>query len=244
MKKIIILLTSIFSLSFTVKTIVKVSPLILLVNEVKSQGFAPSVNSDGSYTIWEIMSPSNTYGNRIDILKITNDSIRFRNPIVMFDSLKLKEHGNPTGKMMWMDGTNGVLKVSSMSTIQFPYSQLTGTPVISSAVTQTIMGTNGISITSGVNTYTISKTKRQETYTGTTNSSGIVTFTFAAFSSTPNIQYNPGFGFGNKETCIPNAASTITSCSFYVQLRADVLGLLPSYSNVVGREVNIVLTEK
>lgn len=107
-----------------------------------------------------------------------------------------------------------------------------------------IISTNGISTLQSGNTFTISKTKRQETYTAITNSIGIASFTFSAFSSTPNIQYNPGYGFGNKETCIPNAAPTTTSCSFYVQLRADVLGILPSYSNVVGREVNILITEK
>ena len=86
--------------------------------------------------------------------------------------------------------------------------------------------------------------KRTLPLTATTNSLGIASFTFSAFTTTPNIQYNPGFGFGNKETCIPNASPTTTSCSFYVQLRSDVIGLLPTYSNVSGREVNILVTEK
>lgn len=86
--------------------------------------------------------------------------------------------------------------------------------------------------------------KRQITLTGTTNGSGIITFTFAAFPVAPNVQYTGGFGTGNKETIIPNAATTTTSCSYYVQLRADVLGLLPSYSNVSGREVNVLISEK
>ena len=114
---------------------------------------------------------------------------------------------------------------------------------IPSAITQTLVGSNGITITSGVNTYTVSKTKRQETYTGTTNSSGIVTFSFSAFPSVPNIIYSTGFGTTNKETCIPNSAYTTTGCSFKVELRSDVLGLLPTYSNVNGREVSITVTE-
>jgi hypothetical protein len=113
------------------------------------------------------------------------------------------------------------------------------------AADQTVVlaGTNGITTSGTYPSFTISK-KRQETYTGTTNSSGVVTFTFTAFSVAPNIQYNPGFGATNKETCIPNAAVTTTSCSFYIQLRSDVIGLLPTYANVNGREVNIVVTEK
>lgn len=114
---------------------------------------------------------------------------------------------------------------------------------IPSIITQTLVGTNGISITSGVNTYTISKTKRQETYTATTNSVGIVSFTFSAFSSVPSIMYTTGYGTTNKETCIPSVAYSTTGCSFKVELRSDILGVLPTYSNVVGREVSIIVTE-
>jgi hypothetical protein len=107
----------------------------------------------------------------------------------------------------------------------------------------TLTATNGLTVTGTYPNFTVTK-KRQETYTGTTNASGVVTFTFAAFSAVPNIQPAAGFGNTNKETMIPNAAPTTTSCSYYVQLRADVLGLLPSYSNVSGREVNVLITEK
>jgi len=90
----------------------------------------------------------------------------------------------------------------------------------------------------------VSTVKRQIPMTATTNSLGIVTFTFAAFPVVPNIQYTGGFGTGNKETIIPAAAPTTTSCSYKVELRSDVLGLLPTYSNVNGREVNILVSEK
>lgn len=149
-----------------------------------------------------------------------------------------KNDGDPVS-FIWTDA-NGFVKKSPKSALTLPASQITG---LSVPVTQTLTGINGLTVTAGANTFTINQ-KRQDLYTVNTASTGVATFTFPAFSAVPNIQYNPGYGFTNKETCIPNAAPTTTSCSFYVQLRADVLGLLPSYSNVTGREVNIVVTEK
>lgn len=113
----------------------------------------------------------------------------------------------------------------------------------------TIRARNSISANSGVNydasTGNISLSKKRETLTGTTNSSGLVTFTFAnTYSVAPNIQYAMGFGANIKDTIIPNSAPTTTSVTFLVQVRNDVLGLLPTYSNVSGREVNILVTEK
>lgn len=86
--------------------------------------------------------------------------------------------------------------------------------------------------------------KRRETYSGATNSSGIYTITYAtAFTVAPNVQFQLGLGASNKETILLST-STTTGCSFYVQLRADVLGLLPSYSNVNARNVDVLVTEK
>lgn len=91
----------------------------------------------------------------------------------------------------------------------------------------------------------ISKAKRQEPLTGTTNVSGLVTFTFLnTYSTVPNIQYQMGFGANIKDTIILNSAPTTTTATFLVQVRNDVLGILPTYSNVPGREVNILVTEK
>lgn len=86
--------------------------------------------------------------------------------------------------------------------------------------------------------------KRQDLYSGTTNSSGIYTITYpTSFVATPNIQYNLGTGSSNKWTILLTASSS-TSCSFYVQLRTDIAGLLPTYSNVTGALIDVVVTEK
>jgi len=85
--------------------------------------------------------------------------------------------------------------------------------------------------------------KRQETYAGTTNSSGVYTITYGtAYSSVPNVQYNLGTGANNKMTILL-LTSTTTGCSFKVELRSDVLGLLPTYSNVNGQAVGVLVTE-
>lgn len=86
--------------------------------------------------------------------------------------------------------------------------------------------------------------KRQETHSGTTNSSGTYTVTYAtAYSTIPNLQYNIGVGGTNKETVLLTASST-TGFTIYVQARTDIAGLLPSYTNVNGRAVDVLVTEK
>lgn len=84
--------------------------------------------------------------------------------------------------------------------------------------------------------------KQSVPYSGTTNSSGIYAVTFpVAYSVAPNIQANVING-SNKQTIIPTVTTTGFSC--YVQLRADVLGLLPTYSNVNGAEIDVIVTSK
>lgn len=136
--------------------------------------------------------------------------------------------------------TNTLMSLSASTGIS-----VTGNTITNSAPDQviSISAVGGNTISGTYPNFTITR-KRQETYTGSTNASGLVTFTFSAFSAIPNVQYCGGFGSGNKETIIPNAAYTTTSVVLYCQLRADVLGILPSYSNVSGREINILVTEK
>lgn len=84
--------------------------------------------------------------------------------------------------------------------------------------------------------------KRQETYSGTTNSSGIYAVTFAQeYSVAPNIQVNI-IGGTNKYS--KTVTVTTTGFSIHIESRTDTLGLLPSYSNVNGASVDILITEK
>lgn len=86
--------------------------------------------------------------------------------------------------------------------------------------------------------------KRRETYSGTTNASGLYTVTFVtAFSVAPNIQLQPtNFSSDNQFARV----TTISTTGFTViaRLRTDVLGLLPSFTNITGATVDVLITEK
>lgn len=113
------------------------------------------------------------------------------------------------------------------------------------SISLTTIGSGGASYnsTSGVINVPTPSQKRVESYSGTTNGSGIYTVTYAtAFSSVPNVQFQLNGG-SNKMTVLLTS-STTTGFTLYVQLRADVLGLLPSYSNVSGQAVDIMVFEK
>lgn len=90
---------------------------------------------------------------------------------------------------------------------------------------------------------TIPAIKRQETYSGTTSGSGTYTVTFStSYSVAPNIQANIVGGTNTnliKITSISTTGFTVT-----VVNRVDVVGLLPSYSNVNGAAVDVLITEK
>lgn len=89
--------------------------------------------------------------------------------------------------------------------------------------------------------FTITR-KKQETYSGTTNGSGNYSVTFpVAYSVAPNIQVcliNPNV----RDTPVPVVSTT--GFTINVQRRTDVIGLLPSYANVNGAGVDILITEK
>lgn len=85
--------------------------------------------------------------------------------------------------------------------------------------------------------------KRQETYSGTTNGSGIYTVTFGtAYSVAPNIQANLLSGSDTQSSRI--TAISTTGFTVLIRNRTDVVGLLPSYANVSGASVDVVVTEK
>lgn len=97
----------------------------------------------------------------------------------------------------------------------------------------------GISISGGV----ISRSKKQETFSGTTNSSGNYTVTFgAAYSVAPNIQAN--IIGGTNTNLIKITSVSTTGFTVNVVNRTDVVGLLPSYANVNGAAVDVLITEK
>ncbi len=94
--------------------------------------------------------------------------------------------------------------------------------------------TNGTSVLWG---------KRRETYSGTTNASGNYVVTFGtAYAAAPNIQAN--IIGGTNTNLIKITAVSTTGFTVNVVTRVDVVGLLPSYNNVNGAAVDVLITEK
>lgn len=95
-----------------------------------------------------------------------------------------------------------------------------------------------------VSLVTTANPKLSTPYSITTNSSGIATITYpVTYTVIPNVNGTMGLGASNKMTILLTT-STTTGCSFLIQLRADVLGLLPTYSNVNGQVVDVQVLEK
>ena len=91
--------------------------------------------------------------------------------------------------------------------------------------------------------FPVSNGKRQITVSGTTNASGNLVGTFSpAFSATPNIQANIING-SNTQT-VKITAISATGFTVNVTNRNEVLGLLPTYTNVTGANLDIIVTEK
>lgn len=104
-----------------------------------------------------------------------------------------------------------------------------------------ITGVGGSTVTGTYPSFTIIS-KRQETYSGVSNASGNYTVTFTtSYTVAPNIQtclVNPNV----RDTPIVTVSST--GFTVNIQRRTDVLGLLPTYANVNGGAVDVLITEK
>lgn len=108
--------------------------------------------------------------------------------------------------------------------------------------TVSLTGSNGISTGGTYPNLTITK-KKQETFSVTTTAAGTYTVTFgAAYSVAPNIQANIINGTDTQNIRITSINTT--GFAVLVRNRTDVVGLLPSYSNVNGATVDVVITEK
>lgn len=102
---------------------------------------------------------------------------------------------------------------------------------------------NGIAVTGTFPNFVVSRSKRQETYSGTTNASGAYTVTFGtAFASAPNIQANIINGADNQNLRI--TAISTTGFTVLTRNRVDVIGLLPTWNNATGLAVDVIVTEK
>lgn len=150
-------------------------------------------------------------------------------------------------------GTGSSTYNSTTGALNIPIGQSltagTNISIISGAINNTapdqvvsLSGSNGITSTGTYPNFTITKSKRQETYSGVTNPSGVYAVTFTtAYSVAPNVQVEIVGGVIKLDKV---TSVTTTGFSILVQLRNDVLGLLPTYTNVTNQAVDVLITEK
>lgn len=111
--------------------------------ECKSQ-WITGTNSDGSWTLTKLNSPTNTYGNRRDPMKFTLDTFKIGEPIIIWDSLKNKEFsGYSSNKILSME-SNGRMRATSYSNFNIPYSHVTSPPTNLSQFTNDVGFITGI----------------------------------------------------------------------------------------------------
>lgn len=139
-------------------------------------------------------------------------------------------------------------QANNLRSLNYPNGIASDSLIVTSGITRWMSRrpayTAGTGIVISIDNVISSSGKRRETYSGTTNSSGIYSVVYStAYSVAPNIQFNIGIGGNNKETILLTS-STTTGFTVYVQLRSDVIGLLPTYSNVNSRNVDVLVSEK
>lgn len=142
--------------------------------------------------------------------------------------------------------TDARARASNSAGTGISYNSSTGV-ITNSAPDQTVslIGAGGNTITGTYPSFTITgpTLKKQETYSGTTNSSGNFVVTFGtSYSTAPNIQAN--IIGGTNTNLIKIISISTTGFTVNVVNRADVIGLLPTYSNVNGASVDVLITEK
>lgn len=85
--------------------------------------------------------------------------------------------------------------------------------------------------------------KKQETFSGSTNASGQYVVTFSTpYTVAPNIQANIINATDTQNIRITSISTT--GFTVVVRNRVDVIGLLPTWNNVTGANVDVLVTQK
>lgn len=178
----------------------------------------------------------------INILNSFKDKI-LANMAGATTSLVVGVNGNSAGfitndeqtKITTMWSTYGAPS-ASFDVNAFMNNQASTTPLIATSTFNGFMSTTSLAKLNSLST------KRRETFSGTTNGSGIYTATYTAYSVAPNIQANILGGSDTQFIRLTSVSSTTFSVT--VRNRTDVLGLLPTYANVSGASVDVLISEK
>lgn len=239
--------------------------LIFSVSFSQDKRIGMADNNALNYTEFYIKnSPTSTVGNRtvVELLRgmelhdFKQDTIRFKTLSGVGERLVISDaKGNiknkPISDFYLSSNPNGYIssytETDPLFDTKFATKSTTDLTEGSKLFYTESRARNSISAGAGISynnsTGVISRAKRQETYSGTTNASGVYTVTFAtAYPIAPNIQANI-IGATDSQNIRITAIST-TGFTVTVRNRVDVIGLLPTWVNVTGASVDVLITEK
>lgn len=210
---------------------------------------------DGTYTVFPTNVSYFTNDNNYTTMSVMTSALTLKENTIVSGLISQYYAGDKSWKTLNTDVvtestnlyfTQARSRTSISAGTGINYNSSTGV-IINSSPDQTVSltGTGNTTIIGTYPNFTITTPvpKRQETYSGTTNASGVYTVNYGtAYSAIPNVQFQ--ITGGTNKTTILLTSSTTTTCSFLVQARADVLGLLPTYSNVNGAIIEVLVTQK
>lgn len=161
------------------------------------------------------------------------------------NEIELPAQGGQANKFLQTNGTSPSWQTPAATPSGAAGGSLAGTyPNPSIASTGITPGTYG-SLTVAADGRATAGTadKRRETYTLTTDASGVCSVTYtSSFSVAPNVQFQ--INGGQRTNTILKTSSTTTGCAFKVENRTDIAGLLPTFASVNGASVDVLVTEK
>ncbi len=160
---------------------------------------------------------------------------------------------NTTGQngIATYDSVTGIINVPNYTVTAGTGINISSNIITNIAPDQTVSltGSNGI-VTSGTYpNFIIAKTKKQETYSGTTNASGVYTVVFGvAYSLAPNIQANIiNQSSTNQFLRVSSVSTTGFTINVFQRNSVNLLGidvLLSATANTSGAIVDVLVTEK
>lgn len=238
MKKLFILFASALSL-MSFKTAPKVLTLVgasVCVDAISQNPLYLNSTINTNAVTWDV---SFLYNPSWYVVRMKDSTeIRLKFSSVYLEKQPSQSAGTPS-TIAWVNPSDGKFMVS-------PVSSLT------SAIAPTtiaLTGSNGITVSGSSPSFTVSRSKRQETYAGSTNASGVLTVTFtSAYSVPPDVQAQV-LPQTNPNQFIRVTAVSTTGCTMNVYQRNSVnlLGidvLLAATVNVNAAPVSILVTEK
>ena len=194
---------------------------------VATAQFSPSVGADTSATYNGQFSGKKIYIVKDSIGPTNMDFFWFNsNKMTFARHTAVRNDGTPTS-VAWFNANGDLMR----------------SPFPASTASTSIVSTNTIITVSGTAPNYSITAKRQEKYSGTTVAAGTYSVNFATpYPITPDIQAS-WIGAADNQNLRITAVST-TGFTVLARNRVDVIGLLPTWNNVSGASINVIITER